>query len=284
MFDLNAHLRAMVEIHAPSGHEGPLRDYLSGVWEPLADDLSTDGLGSLIATKRPTRECEPSLRIMLAAHMDEIGLMVREVIDGFISLHRISGVDNRVLPAQAVIVHGRRPLPGVVAAIPPHMLPMAERQVYEPLDNLLVDVGLEPAEVEALVQPGDLITQDAPMIELQNGRLAGKAMDDRASLAASDGLSAAVADPATRPRSLRRGHRLRRRPACWARARPPGVSNRTSPSPWTSISPCSPASSPTTASSWERDPACRSAPISIAVSSTACARRPGVTRFRCRAA
>ncbi|MCY4021826.1 MAG: M20/M25/M40 family metallo-hydrolase [Anaerolineaceae bacterium] len=184
MFDLNAHLRAMVELHAPSGHEGPLRDYLSGVWEPLADELSTDGLGSLIATKRPTRECEPSLRIMLAAHMDEIGLMAREVVDGFISLQRINGVDNRVLPAQAVIVHGRRQLHGVVAAKPPHMLPMAERQNYEPLDNLLVDVGLEPAEVEALVQPGDLITQDAPMIELQNGRLAGKAMDDRASLAA----------------------------------------------------------------------------------------------------
>lgn len=184
MFDLNAHLRAMVEAHAPSGHEGPLRDYLGGVWGPLSDELSTDGLGSLIATKRPTRGQEPSLRIMLAAHMDEIGLMVREVVDGFISLHRISGVDNRVLPAQAVIVHGRRPLPGVVAAKPPHMLPMAERRNYEPLDQLLVDVGLEPAEVEALVQPGDLITQDAPMIELQNGRLAGKAMDDRASVAA----------------------------------------------------------------------------------------------------
>ena len=184
MIDLNDHLRAMVEAHAPSGHEGPLRDYLAGVWGPLCDSLETDGLGSLIARKRPTGAGEASLRIMLAAHMDEIGLMVREVVDGFISVHRISGVDNRVMPAQNVLVHGRRPLPGVVAAKPPHMLPMAERQKYAPMDELLVDVGLPPAEVEALVQPGDLITQDAPMIELQNGRLAGKAMDDRASVAA----------------------------------------------------------------------------------------------------
>lgn len=184
MIDLKAHLREMVEAHAPSGHEARLRDYLRGVWEPLVDELSSDGLGSLIATKRPTRGQRPSLRIMLAAHVDEIGLMAREVVEGFISVQRISGVDNRVMPAQAVLVHGRRPLPGIVAAKPPHMLPMAERGVYEPMDHLLVDVGLEPAEVEALVQPGDLITQDAPMIELRNGLLAGKAMDDRASVAA----------------------------------------------------------------------------------------------------
>ncbi len=184
MFDLNAHLRAMVEAHAPSGHEGPLRAMLTEAWTPLTDSLATDGLGSLIATKAPTRQQQPALRIMLAAHMDEIGLMVREVVDGFISVHRISGVDNRVMPAQPVLVHGRRPLPGVVAAKPPHMLPMAERERYAPMDELLVDVGLEPAAVEELVQPGDLITLDVPMLELQNGRLAAKAMDDRASVAA----------------------------------------------------------------------------------------------------
>ena len=184
MFDLNEHLRALVEAHAPSGHEGPVRELVREVWAPLTDTLETDGLGSLIATKRATQAQQPALRIMLAAHMDEIGLMVREVVDGFLSVQSINGVDNRVMPAQAVLVHGRRPLPGVVAAKPPHMLPMAERERYTPMDELLVDVGLPPAEVEALVQPGDLITQDAPLIELQNGRLAGKAMDDRASVAA----------------------------------------------------------------------------------------------------
>ncbi len=184
MFELKEHLRALVECHAPSGHEGPLRALLREAWGPLVDELTMDGLGSLIATRRPTRDGQPALRIMLAAHMDEIGLMVREVVDGFLSVQRISGVDNRVMPAQAVLVHGRRPLPGVVASKPPHMLPVAEREQYPAMDELLVDVGLEAAEVAELVQPGDLITQDAPMIELRNGLLAGKAMDDRASLAA----------------------------------------------------------------------------------------------------
>ncbi len=54
--------------------------------------------------------------------MDEIGLMVRDVVDGFVYIHRISGVDNRVMPAQPVLVHGKRPLPGIVASKPPHLL------------------------------------------------------------------------------------------------------------------------------------------------------------------
>jgi len=80
VFELKAHLRALVEAHAPSGHEGPLRELLREAWGPLSDALETDGLGSLIATKGASRAQEPALRIMLAAHMDEIGLMVREVV------------------------------------------------------------------------------------------------------------------------------------------------------------------------------------------------------------
>ena len=59
MFDLNAHLREMVEAHAPSGHEGPLRAMLTETWAPLTDSLASDGLGSLIATKAPTRSSSP---------------------------------------------------------------------------------------------------------------------------------------------------------------------------------------------------------------------------------
>jgi endoglucanase len=72
----------------------------------------------------------------------------------------------------------------VVAAVPPHLLKAEQRTKYPGFDELIIDLGLPAAEVEALVGVGDLITPDAPMIELQNNRLAGKAMDDRACLAA----------------------------------------------------------------------------------------------------
>ncbi|MBL8131368.1 MAG: M42 family peptidase, partial [Anaerolineae bacterium] len=121
-FDVKAHLKTMVETHAPSGHEDAMRDVLRDAWSGLVDELQTDKLGSLIGIKRGTPHLDPPRRIMLAAHMDEIGMMVRDIVDGFIFVHNISGVDNRIMPAQPVLVHGQRALPGVVAAAPPHLL------------------------------------------------------------------------------------------------------------------------------------------------------------------
>ncbi|MEP7293662.1 MAG: M42 family metallopeptidase [Chloroflexota bacterium] len=184
MFDVKAHLKLLVEAHAPSGYEAPVRDILRQEWAGMTDSMETDGLGSLIGIKRATNPTDPPRRIMLAAHMDEIGLMVREIVDGFIYVHRISGVDNRIMPAQPVIVHGKRPLPGIVASVPPHLLTAEMRTKYPSFDELVIDLGLPAAEVESLVRIGDLITPDAPMIDLQGSRVAGKVMDDRACVAA----------------------------------------------------------------------------------------------------
>jgi len=184
MFDVKAHLKSLVEAHAPSGHEAPLRAILRESWGGMVDEMNTDGLGSLIGIKRATKPLATPRKIMLAAHMDEIGLMVREVVDGFIYVHRISGVDNRVMLSQPVLVHGRRPLSGTIAAMPPHLLAAADRLRYPTIDELIVDVGLPPEEVAALVRIGDLITLDVPMIDLLGSRVAGKAMDDRACVAA----------------------------------------------------------------------------------------------------
>ena len=183
MYNPKAHLKRLVEAHAPSGYEAPIANILREEWADLVDDFDSDGLGSLIGIKRATRQSEQTRKIMLAAHMDEIGLMVREIEDGFIYVHRISGIDPRVMMAQPVLVHGKRALPGLVATMPPHMLRAADRKRYPPIDALVVDVGLPAAEVETLVRVGDLVTVDAPMIELQGRLLAAKAMDDRACIA-----------------------------------------------------------------------------------------------------
>lgn len=183
MFDLKAHLKTLSETHAPSGHEAPIREVLRFEWADVVDTMETDKLGSLIGIKRATHPTDPPRKIMLAAHMDEIGLMVREIRDGFIFVHSISGIDNRLMPAQPVMVHGRRSLPGLVATVPPHLLAGGANR-YLTMDELIVDVGLPAAEVEALVRVGDLITPDVPLIELQGSRVAGKAMDDRACVAA----------------------------------------------------------------------------------------------------
>lgn len=184
MFDVKAHLKSLVETHAPSGHEGAIREVVRTAWKDLVDEMQTDKLGSLIGIKHATTPLDSPRRILLAAHMDEIGMMVREVVDGFLFIHNISGVDNRIMLSQPVLVHGRRPLPGVVAATPPHLLTASDRQRYPKFDELIVDVGLPAEEVRQLVSIGDLITIDAPMIELLGQKVAGKAMDDRACVAA----------------------------------------------------------------------------------------------------
>ncbi len=183
MFDLKAHLKSLVEAHAPSGHEGPVREIVRKSWQPLVDEFDGDKLGSLIGIKRATLPNDAGRKIMLAAHMDEIGMMVADIVDGFLYVHRVSGVDNRVMLAQPVIVHGKKPLPGVVAATPPHLLKSSDRKKYPGFDAMVIDVGLPADEVEALVEIGDLITPDVSLLELAGKHLAAKAMDDRACVA-----------------------------------------------------------------------------------------------------
>ena len=183
MYNPKEHLKRLVETHAPSGYESPVAELLRDEWAGLVDEFDSDGLGSLIGIKRGAVVDEPRRKIMLAAHMDEIALMVRQIEDGFIYLHRISGIDPRVMLAQPVVVHGERALPGVVASKPPHMLSRGETKRYPAIDTLVVDVGLPADEVEALVGIGDLVTVEGPMIDLKGRRAAAKAMDDRACIA-----------------------------------------------------------------------------------------------------
>jgi endoglucanase len=116
--------------------------------------------------------------------MDEVGLMVTDIEKGFLRITRVGGTDRRVLLGLEVTVHGRRKLPGMVATRPPHVLSEEERKKSVPLDEIFVDVGLPEEEVKELVSVGDLISIDRDMSELKNRRVSGKAMDDRACVAA----------------------------------------------------------------------------------------------------
>ncbi|MCY3779248.1 MAG: M20/M25/M40 family metallo-hydrolase [Chloroflexi bacterium] len=183
MYDPKEHLKRLVETHAPSGYEAPVAELLREEWAELVEDFEEDRLGSLIGIKRGAQNVEQRRKIMLAAHMDEIALMVRGIEDGFIYTHRVSGIDPRVMLAQTVLVHGKRELPGVVATMPPHLQTPADRKRYPPVGDLVVDVGLPAAEVDDLVRIGDLITVEGPMMELKGRKVAAKAMDDRCCVA-----------------------------------------------------------------------------------------------------
>lgn len=183
--DLKEHLKALCELHAPSAYEAPVRDYLRSTWADYVDEFQNDALGSLIGIKHGEGSA-PRRRIMLSAHMDEIGLMVAEIRAGYLRLENMGGVDQRILPAKSLMVHGKRPLIGTVAAVPPHISKVSGdgKKTYPPLDQQWVDLGLPSEEVAELVSIGDVVTLDAPFLALKGGLFASKAMDNRASVAA----------------------------------------------------------------------------------------------------
>lgn len=177
-------LKQLSEAEGIAGFEGPVRDLVRETWEPFVDEMREGKLGSLIAVKRGAAP-DPRPRLMLAAHMDEIGLMVTDIEEkGFLRVARVAGTDRRVLLGLEVMVHAERPLPGVIATRPPHVLPQEERKKTVPMDKIFVDVGLPEDEVRDLVSVGDLISVRRKMSELRNRRVAGKALDDRACVAA----------------------------------------------------------------------------------------------------
>ena len=192
-------LKALSEASGVSGYEDEVREVVRETFAALSDEVRSDVMGNLIALKRGSGGAEPRRRIMLAGHMDEIGLIVTTIEKGFLRFTQVGGFDVRTLMGQQVVVHGensllRRKLPGVIGCRPPHVLSEEERSKPVPMDELFIDVGLPYEELAQVVHVGDLVTMRRPFTELQNGLVSGKAFDDRAAVAAIavclDGLQA----------------------------------------------------------------------------------------------
>ncbi len=177
-------LRRLSEASGVSGYEHQVREIVQDEFARHADEVRTDTLGSVIALKRGTAP-EPRPAILLATHMDEIGLVVSELEEGFLHFQQVGGYDDRVLLGQEVLVHGRRDLPGIIGSRPPHVLPTEQRDKPIPYDKLLIDVGLPVAEVAEQVRVGDLITMNRQLVELQGDLVSGKAFDNRVSVVAA---------------------------------------------------------------------------------------------------
>ncbi|MDX1662238.1 MAG: hypothetical protein R3272_00490 [Candidatus Promineifilaceae bacterium] len=190
--DVYQSLERLTEIPGPSGMEERIANAVGELWEPYVDTMSQDRVGNLFAVRRGAGEGERR-RLLIAAHMDEIGLMVSRLEQypkdsdnaaGYLRLSPVGGVDVRHLFGQQVVVHGERDLPGLVGALPPHMLPDDRQSKAYNYDELMVDVGLPLAELEELVRVGDFISFHQPLRRLLNDRVSGKSLDNRASVAA----------------------------------------------------------------------------------------------------
>jgi endoglucanase len=147
------------------------------------DELTTSPLGSLHGLRKAaSAEKQPSL--MIAVHMDAVGLMVKSIEHGLLWITRVGGVDPRILPGQLVTVHGTREVPGVVQMIPDRLLDGHASGKPPVFDHLFIDTGLSEKDLPALVKPGDLASFANPPVTLSEGYVAGHSLDNRASVAA----------------------------------------------------------------------------------------------------
>jgi endoglucanase len=183
MYDSLPFLKKILSLPGLSGYEDPVRQVIADEWGPLVDELKTSRLGSLYGIRRGTAT-KPRPRILFAAHMDAIGLMVTMLQDGFIRFTEVGGIDPRILPGQQVIVHGRRDLPGIIAMPSARLLPDSIGKKTVPMEYLMIDVGLSAEETASLVRTGDPISFAQLPVELTDNTLAGHTLDNRASVAA----------------------------------------------------------------------------------------------------
>jgi endoglucanase len=187
MHDFKPLLKTLISLPGLTAYEGPVREAIADAWRPLVDELTVSRMGSLHGLKKGTGEGpQPAPRILLAAHMDAIGLMVTGISQGgFLRFFRVGGVDPRILPGTPVTVHAReRSLPGLIVQPPDHLLPQAQRGKPVKMEYLLVDTGLEEDEVRRLVRVGDLLSFATQPTDLAGDALAGHSLDNRASVVA----------------------------------------------------------------------------------------------------
>ena len=171
-------IKTLCRLAGPSGAEEPVRQYLLRQARPHADEVRQDAMGNLLVFKRG--RARPARTILLAAHMDEVGVIVKSATeDGFLRFAFVGGVDRRVAIGKRVFLGPER-LPAVIGMKPIHLASAEERKKIPPLEQLYLDLGASSrAEAEQLAAPGTYGVFDNTLTELEGDMLSVKALDDR---------------------------------------------------------------------------------------------------------
>ena len=174
-----AYLKKLVQTPSVTGTEERVAGIVRDRLREVADEITTDVMGSVQATLKGSGKA-PS--VMIAAHMDEVGLMVTHISDkGFLSVSSVGGVDAAILPGMRVDVHTQAgTLRGVVGRKPIHLIEPDERKKVTPLTGLVIDLGLPAKRVKEMVRVGDVINYGVGFEKFGKGMAVSRAFDDKA--------------------------------------------------------------------------------------------------------
>ena len=156
-------LREITEVAGAPGHEQRIREVVLREVTPLVDDVTVDNMGNVYAIKKGANQ----KRVMVGAHMDEIGFIVTHIDDnGFVRFHTLGGFDPKTLTAQRVIIHGKEDVIGVMGSKPIHVMSPEERTKMPKTTDYFIDLGMNKEEVEKIVSIGNPITRERGLIEM----------------------------------------------------------------------------------------------------------------------
>ena len=157
------------------GFEQKVRELVLREVKSLTDEIEVDNMGNVYAIRRGTKK----KRVMIGAHMDEIGFMVNHIDEkGFIRFHPLGGFDPKTLTSQRVIVHGKKDIIGVMASKSIHVMTADERNKTPKISDYFIDTGLSKKEVDKLITIGDPVTREREFIEMGNC-VNSKSLDNR---------------------------------------------------------------------------------------------------------
>jgi len=173
-------LQKLCDLPAVSGFEAAAAQAAAALFAPFCDDTEVDRQGNLLAFRRCGRENAKT--ILLDAHLDQIGFLVTEVLDGgFLRFTPVGGVDPRMLLGSEVTILTDKPLYGVISCMPPHLLKPGEQNKAVPIKQMAIDTGLIGAKEKISI--GTPVVWAQPPVRLLGDRLASRCLDDRAGVA-----------------------------------------------------------------------------------------------------
>jgi len=175
-------LTELCQLPGPAGFEEPVTAHIKTLLDPYMDETWIDVLGNVIGVRKSMKE--NASKLLFDAHIDEIGIIVTGVEEGFLRFAGLGGLDARVVPATGVIILTDPPIYGVISVLPPHILKKEDTEKVVKIEDLFIDIGQTQEGAEKLVTPGTPGVFAGGVKSFGENGICGKALDDRAGFVA----------------------------------------------------------------------------------------------------
>ena len=180
--NITENLQYLSELVAIAGFEKASAEKVAELFRGYCDYVEVDKFSNVICIKKGTYE--KAKKIMITAHIDEIGFLVRSIDEkGFVGITSIGGIDSKILLAQEVIIHGKQEVIGIIGATPPHLMKAEDSNKPVKINDLFVDTGFSGNELKEIVSVGDTVSFKSKFTIMNEQKVSGKSLDNRASVA-----------------------------------------------------------------------------------------------------